>query len=169
MWIDNNISYIVHTNTLHVFDVDDTLASLRSHSINLENISKLKIYMCKSIHTYRFCRKPNDIRERTVSINYHKIILLIELFYQDIEERRCNMTTHRRVTIISNINDCDMNIEVHRIVYFMGMTDYPKPFIERYSKQYIDNTIFCVIKDKSNNCKIMVEITKDSDLYVSMR
>ena len=50
---------------------------------------------------------------------------------------------------------------------------YKRPFIERYSKQYVDfpsnTTIFTSITDNPYpHTKIFIELTKNSELYVSM-
>lgn len=177
MWINYELQpYLIHKNTLHVFDVNKIRNRIYSESITLGNISKIKIYMCKSINVYSFYESFADTRSTDIpwdkSYEY-QIMMLVDDYYRRYKKEYYSRTKLKRITIVANINDSEMNAIVRRAVECVTEAGYPAPFIERYSGQYIDfpdnNTIFSIISDNfRSRTKVLIELTRNSELYVSM-
>lgn len=176
MWTSGKIQpYLIHKNTLHVFNVNRTITNIFRNNVIFDNISKIKIYMCRNINVYSF-DTHNFAGIFTEGIpcnkNYeYQIMMLLDNYYRKIKEIRPYKKL-RRITIVANINDSEMNDIVNKSIEMVSKAGFPIPFIERYSKQYIDfpenNTIFSVISDNFEpRTKLLIELTKDSKLYLS--
>ena len=177
MWVSYKVQpYLIHRNTLHVFDVNETCNRIYSESITLGNISKIKIYMCKSINVYSFYESFAGTRSADIpwDKNYeYQIMMFVDDYYRRYKDEHYSRTKLKRFTIVANINDSEMNAIVSRAVKCVTEAGYPTPFIERYSGQYIDfpdnNTIFNIISDNFRpRTKVLIELTRNSELYVSM-
>ena len=109
--------YLIHTNALHVFDVNTTFNLLLKNRINLENICQLKIYMCRSVYLYSFHSNSKDLTQVNTLWNKayaYQVYILVHLYYLYILNRR-SCKKFKRVTIIANSNDSEMNLVVMKL------------------------------------------------------
>lgn len=171
---DNTTSYLIYDNTLHVFNLPNVFQRLHEGWINLDNVKRLKIWVCRNIFSYNFYWGNNLVRNQYVfwdeslySHNY-QMLHLIQTFYQAT-------STNRRVTIIHNENDTNMKKYIDLVLEDIETLNLPKPIIEKYQYQYVDSchpdTIYCEFRDKGSDkriTKLMLELTKDGDLYISV-
>lgn len=171
---DNNRSYLIYENTLHAFNLPNVFQRLHEGRIKLDNVKRLKIWACRNIFSYNSYWGINLVREHHVfwdeslySYNY-QMLCLIEAFYQAT-------STDRRVTIITNENDTSMKKHIDLVLEDVETLNLPRPIIEKYQCQYVNDyhpeTVYCEFRDKGNDkrCrKVMLELTKDSTLYVSL-